>query len=144
MQYGAVCNINSCAILLCEYTTTLIMASHWPSLVECMERVPCWCWTNSKYVCSYCCVYNWRYSKLIAVHCSIDAVVWGHMYVYFIDTALYFPNNHNVNDGLALIFVWLNVWNGCRLYWRWTNRKYVCSYCCVYDWPPYSKPIAVR
>ena len=48
MQYGAVCNFTSCVILLSKYTATLMMAFYWSSLVECMERVPCWPWTNRK------------------------------------------------------------------------------------------------
>ena len=71
VQHGAVCNFTSCAILLSEYiaTSLIIMALHWSSLVECMERVLCWPWTNSAYVCSYCCVVcDWPYySKLLLV-----------------------------------------------------------------------------
>ena len=45
------------------------------SLIECMIRVPCWPWTNSAYVCSYCCECDWPYSKLLLL-VSID-VLWG-------------------------------------------------------------------
>ena len=47
MQYGSVYYFILCAILLSEYATTLILALHWSSLVEYMERVPCWPGTNS-------------------------------------------------------------------------------------------------
>ena len=40
-------------------TVLLIMGLHWSSLVECMERVPCWPWMNSTYVCIDCCVCSW-------------------------------------------------------------------------------------
>ena len=72
---------HSYVILLSEYTATLIMDLHWSSLGECMKRVPCWPWTISSYVCSYCCVYDWPYSKVLAIGywCSMQRAVCDRM-----------------------------------------------------------------
>ena len=55
---AASCNFT----LMCRFAFRIqqynvIMAVHWSSLVECMDRVSCWSWTNRPYVCiAFCCV----------------------------------------------------------------------------------------
>ena len=96
---------DSCAILLPEYTATLIITdSHWSSLVERMKRVPCWPWTNRLYVCSHYCVHGWPYSKLSFVleyGAVCNVMSFMHAMHYF---AVRIHRNVN-NNGLALIFV---------------------------------------
>ena len=91
MQHGATCNFTSSAMLLSKYTVTLMIPTlHWSSLVECMERVPRWPWTNSAYVCSYCClVCDWPYSlkAVIGVRCSMHGP-----YVILPHAPFCFPN----------------------------------------------------
>ena len=82
------------------------MALRWSSLVECMERVPCWPCTNSTYVCSYYCyVCDSAYSKMFSLFDAVGAVC------NFTSCAIAFAfrmrrnlNNEYCN-GLALIFV---------------------------------------
>ena len=119
------------------------MALHWSSLVECMERVPCWPCTNSKYVCSNCClVCDWPYWKLLLV---FDVACMGRMWFYLI-RHFAFRIHRNVNNGPCIDFPWLNVFLiciDCVPCWPWTKREYVCSYYYVMcDWP-YSKLLLV-
>ena len=121
---GVVGNFTSCAILLCEYTATLITALHWSSLVKCMERVSSRSWMNSAYVCSCCCVMcDWPYS----VQCSMHGVVCN-----LTSCAILLYEYTTTSSIMTLRWSSFMEWVPC---WPWTNREYVCSYYCVIcDW----------
>ena len=57
----------SCTTFLSEYNTTmLITAVRRSSLVKCMERMPCWPWANSAYVCIAAC--EWLNLTVVRMH----------------------------------------------------------------------------
>ena len=118
------CNCTSCAILLYEYITTLILALHWSPLVECMERVSCGPWTNSAYVCGHYLLLGVRLTLLEAVigaRCSmVSYVILPHAQFCFV-----FRIHRNVDNGPCIDLRWLNVWNGCRVGPGWTARTFV-------------------
>ena len=198
-----VCNFTSYAILLFEYTTImLIMALHWPALVESMDRVSCWPWTNRPYVvCIAVCLHEFEVvillldavlgRNLTLIMCCPNTLHWrwrlcvdlrllnvwngfrvGHGWTArtFVSLCMYlnepevvidvWDNMHDCSRTLTLIICVLSKqcatimaiptlhWSplvecmervSC---WSWTNSSYVCSYCCVCDWP-YSKLLLV-
>ena len=99
-----------------------IMALHWSSLVECMQRVLCWPWMNSAYVVLLCvCVcacirlcYQWllHYEVAILPSCAILL--------------------SDGNGGSSSTFVcWIYGPTGVVLA---VTQQLVCFHCCVWAW----------
>ena len=100
-----------------------------PLLLEHMERVSCRPWMNRAYVCA--CRYVWAGTGLNFVKICIHD--WGRNLIlihhaYTVQTIYY-----NGDDDSALIFARQCI--GRASCWLWTNSSYVCSHCCVCDWP---------
>ena len=98
-----------------------------------MERVPCWPLTNREFVCSYCCVCDWPYSKLLLV---FDRWSMGPHVCNFTSCMRHFAFriHRNVNNVLPCIDLrWLNVWHGCRVDAGRTESTFVAIAVCAID-----------
>ena len=116
---------------------------HWSSLVECMQRLSCWPWTNSSYVCIAVCD-----SELLLMFDTVGPMSPYHVILpsctmFLSKYTNYTPVTINVNNGRASIFVvgWMYGGTGAvlaldkqrvRLYcccvWAWTWSYYWCFY----------------
>ena len=103
MQYAVVFKFDSCAILLSEYTVTMKKWSciDLPSLNLWNECRVCPGRTARTFLAINCyMVCDWPYSKLLLVLDAVWGCIWFHLIRHFV-----FQIHHNVNTGLALIFV---------------------------------------
>ena len=128
-----------CFVFLSKYTLIILWrVLRWSLLVECMERLSCWPWTNSAYVFSYYCAVCDSYSKPLFVF----SVVWS--VCNFISCAILL-SEYTATSLIIMALHW-SLLVECMervLCWPLMHSTYVCSYCCaVCDWP-YSKLLLV-